>query len=317
MEGQLILARVEDYLQKANTGAPGMSEEIIEEAGERFKAVLRKTFNETRGGNFRIYMSNAGKASCQLVMERNGAPKEPLTAAFRMKMLMGDAAELILRAVMKGSGVVIDSSNVKVTLPLLPGIEIRGEYDFKIKGRIWDAKSSSRYAFDNKWSSGFHHIEQYDDFGYCAQLYGYAEADNAKVGGFIVVCKETGKLAAIDAVDTVEYRTKHLNKLKANVVQVLDTERPFTRNFSDEPETFYGKPTGNRTLGMTCGFCEFKYSCWPGLKRKEQAQSKATNKKMIYYTVWDEKNNIAPPKEVKEKPVRKSRAKNETPVSKS
>lgn len=314
MYGQLILAKVEDYLHRANTGAPGMAEEIVEEAGERFKAILRKTFNESRSGNFRIYMSNAGKPSCQMVMERNGAPKESQTAAFRMKMLMGDAAEIILRAVMKGSGVNIEASNVKVQLPLMAGIELRGEYDFKIDGRIWDAKSASRYSFENKWASGFSHIEQYDDFGYCGQLYGYAQADSSKVGGWIVVCKETGKLAAIEAVDTVEYRTKHLNKLKENVIKVLDTERPFTREFSDQPETFYGKPTGNRTLGTTCGFCEFKYSCWPGLVRKEKAQSQAKNKQMVFYTVYDEKNNVAPPKE--EKPVRKPRAKkSEAPIS--
>lgn len=308
MEGELILAKVEHYLQEANQGAPGMSEEIIEEAGERFKAVLRKTFNEKRSGQFRIYMSNAGKADCQLVMERNGAPKEPQTGAFRMRMLMGDAAELILRAVMKGSGVNIEISNVKVELPLMPGVSLRGEYDFKINGRIWDAKSASRYSFDNKWASGFAHIEQYDDFGYCGQLYGYAEADKSKVGGWIVVCKETGKLQAVDAIDTTEYRTKHLNKLKTNVIKVLDTERPFTRVFQDMPEAFYGKPTGNRVLGVTCGFCEFKYACWPGLVKKEKAQSQAKNKAMIYYTVWDEKNNAIPPKEEKPKTARKPRA---------
>lgn len=301
MEGQLILALVEDYLQRANQGAPGMSDDIINEAGERFKEVLRRTFNESRSGQFRVYMSNAGKPSCQLVMERNAAPKEPQTAAFRMKMLMGDAAEIILRAVMKGSGVNVEASNVKVQLPLMAGIELRGEYDFKINGRIWDAKSASKYSFEHKWASGFSHIEQYDDFGYCGQLYGYAEADKSKVGGWIVVCKETGKLAAVDAIDTTEYRTKHINKLKENVVKVLDTERPFTRNFEDIPETFYGKPTGNRVLGMTCGFCEFKFSCWPGLQRKEKARSEAKNKQMIFYTVYDESSNLTPVKEVKGK----------------
>jgi hypothetical protein len=314
MEGQLILARVEDYLQKANTGAPGMSEEIIEEAGERFKAVLRKTFNETRGGNFRIYMSNAGKPVCQLQMERNGAAQEPQTAAFRMKMLLGDATETILRAVMQASGVKIDASNVKVTLPILPGIEIRGEYDFKIKGAIWDAKSSSRYAFDNKWAAGFTHVEQYDDFGYCAQLYGYAEADNAKAGGFIVVCKETGRLTAIEAVDTPEYRAKHRNKIKENVIKILDVERPFERQFPDVAEAFYGKPTGNRTLGMSCSFCQFKWSCWPGLVKKEKARSQAKNKQLIYYTHYDKANEVAEPEEKPAPKARVSRKSSKVPA---
>lgn len=307
MQGELIKAKIEDYLYRANMGAPGMSEDIIQEAGERFKDILRRTFNESRSGNFRIYMSNAGKPSCQLVMERNAAPKEVQTAAFRMKMLMGDAAEIILRAIMKGSGVNLEASNVKVQLPLMENVTLRGEYDFKINGRIWDAKSASRYSFDNKWASGFSHIEQYDDFGYCGQLYGYAEADQSKVGGWIVVCKETGKLAVVEAVDSVEYRTKHLNKLRENVIKVLDIERPFVREFSDVAETFYGKPTGNRTLGVTCGFCEFKYSCWPGLVRKEKAQSQAKNKQMIFYTVYDEKNNETPVSEEQGKAPAKPR----------
>lgn len=310
MQGQIILTRLNDYLQRANQGAPGMSEEVINEAGERFKEILRRTFNETRSGQFRVYMSNAGKPLCQLQMERNGAAKEPQTAAFRMKMLIGDCTEIVLRAVMKASGVPIDASNVKVTLPLIDGVELRGEYDFKIKGAIWDAKSASRYSFDNKWAAGFSHVEQYDDFGYVAQLYGYAEADKSKVGGWIVVNKETGQLMAVEADDSPALRQKHFNKLRDNVFKVLDTSRPFERMFSDSAETFYGQPTGNRVLGITCGFCEFKHSCWENLQRKQKAGSEAKNKAMIWYTHWE--TNEAPKREKQGKAAAKPRTRRST-----
>lgn len=298
MQGQLILARINDYLHRANEGAPGMSKEVIEEAAERFKQVLNKTFNETRSGNFRVYMSNAGKPACQMVMERMGAPKEKQTAAFRMKMLIGDIAEITLRAIMKSSGVPVNASNIKVELPIAEGISLRGEYDFDIGGSIWDTKSSSNWGFKNKWGSGFSYIEEHDNFGYVAQLYGYSEASKKPVGGWVVLNKETGELMAVDANDTPEYRKKHLDKLKHNVFKVLDLERPFTREFQDEEEKFYGKPTGNRLLGYTCSMCEWRFACWPGLLRKPKAKSEARNRQMIYYTQYSEDNEASCTKEI-------------------
>ena len=315
MDGQLILARIQSYLQSANTSAPGMSEEIIEEAGERLKEVLRKTFNTQRGTNFRVYMSNAGRASCALTMERNGAKAEPQSYSFRLKMLVGDISEIVLRAVIKGSGTPIEKSNVKVELPIAEGISVRGEYDFRIGGRIWDAKSASNYSFRNKWQSGFSHIEANDDFGYCAQLYGYAIADNAVAGGFFVLNKETGEVSCTSAIDTPEYRDKHLKRIKDNVFKVLDTERPFERNYKDEEETFYGKPTGNRKLGFSCSYCVYKWDCWPGLVRKDKVQSEAKNKQLVYYTVYDPASEITKveekvqlPKDGKKVATRKRRA---------
>jgi hypothetical protein len=300
MDGNIILARVQGYLQSANDGAPGMSEETIQEAGERFKDIMRKTFNESRKGNFRMYMSNAGKPSCQLVMERNGAAKEAQPYSFRMKMLIGDITEITLRAVMKASGVPIDSSNQKVELRLNDIVSLRGEYDFNISGRIWDAKSSSGWTFKNKWGAGFDYVEQHDTFGYCAQLFGYAEAIKAKAGGWFVVNKETGEIICVEAKDTPEIRAKHLAKLEANVLNVLDVEKPFERLYPDELETFYSKPTGNRKLGFTCSMCEYKWSCWPGLKGRMQVKSEARNPRYQFYSVFDPKSE-----EVDVKPVGK------------
>jgi len=287
MDAQVIKAKITHYLQEANEGSPGMAEDIIEAAGERFKEVLSRAFNKDRR-NFRVSMSNAGRPACQLVMERDGVQAEAKEAGFRMKMLIGDAVEIILRAVMEASGINIQESNKKVELKLDEYITVLGELDWKIDGEVWDGKSSSKWAFENKWRSGFDYIEKHDDFGYCAQLYGYAEAEDAKAGGWIVVNKETGELDVVPAKDSPAKRKEHLQKLTQTVYKVLDTQRPFTREFSDEPETFYGKETGNRVLGFTCGWCDFKYSCWPGLKKKPAAKSKAKNPKMTYYTVYNE-----------------------------
>lgn len=300
MDGNIILAKIQGYLQSANDGAPGMSEEIIQEAGERFKDIMRKTFNESRKGNFRMYMSNAGKPSCQLVMERNGAAKEAMSYAQRMKFLIGDFTEIALRAIMKASGVPITTSNEKVELKLNDIVTLRGELDFDIQGRVWDCKSSSAWTFKNKWGAGFDHLEGSDPFGYCAQLFGYAEAKKIKAGGWFVVNKETGEILCAEAKDTPEIRAKHLKKLELNVLSVLDVEKPFERQFTDEVETFYGKPTGNRKLGFACGYCEFKWSCWPGLKGRMQVKSEARNPKFIYYSQFDPKSEEPDPVKTQE-----------------
>ena len=283
-KGLLVLTKIQAYLQSANTGAPGMSDEIIEEAGERFKMILRKTFNQTRGDNFRFSLSSYGRPECISMMERDKAPKEKQTYAFRMKMLVGDVTELLLRAIIKASGVAIEKSNQKVTLELGP-LKLNGEYDDRIDGAIYDTKSSAGWTFKNKWMRGFDEIEKSDSFGYCSQLFGYAEADKAKAGGWFVVNKESGEIVLVEARDTPELRAKWIKKGEENVYNVINPDHKFRRMFSDLPEYFKKQPTGNRKLDKPCEFCDYKFSCWPGLKVIPAVKSEAENPPMVYYTV--------------------------------
>ena len=222
-------------------------------------------------------------------MERDGTPKETQPYSFRMKMLIGDITELVLKAVIKGSGIKIDNSNGKVLLNLFDGKkQLPGEYDFKINGAIWDAKSASSWSFKNKWATGgFAGLEKDDPFGYIGQLYGYVEADKAKAGGFFVINKETGEILAVEASDSPELRKKHLKNFEDNILKVIDPNRPFTREFDDEPEYFRKVPTGNRKLTFKCVFCDYKFSCWPGLKYAPAVKSEAESAPMVYYTKLD------------------------------
>lgn len=283
-QGNLILGKIQQYLLAANTDKPGMSEEVINEAGEALKEVLRKTFNEQRPNDFKLYFSNAGRPACQLTMERDKAPKETFPYSFRMKMLLGDATEILARAIIKGSGIPITTSQGRVELAIGP-IKLRGKYDDLINGQIWDTKSASSWSFRNKWAKGFEAMAADDAFGYCSQLYGYAEAEKAQAGGWLVINKETGEWLAVEAPDSPAQRKKYIQKLEDNIVKVVDPDRPFTREFTDFPEYFRKKPTGNRVLGATCGFCDYKWSCWPGLKQQGAVMSEAQNPPDVYYTV--------------------------------
>ena len=54
--------------------------------------------------------------------------------------------------------------------------------------------------------------------------------------------------------------------------------------FEDSAETWRTKPTGNRRLGITCGFCDYKHACWENLKELPSVMSKAKIPPMVYYT---------------------------------
>lgn len=286
---EVYLRKIKAYLKAANEEAPGMDEAIIEDAGERLKAVLRKTFNTDRKGRkFKVYMSSAGRPTCQLLMARDNAKQEPKGPDFRMKMLIGDITEIALLAVMKGAGINITETNKRVELDA-DGVTMKGELDLTIDDEtVWDVKSASRWAYENKWSKSEEEFQAGDDFGYCEQLYGYARADNKEPGGWFVLNKETGELLVRAAPKDQETKDKFHDSLVQNVFSVINPETEFARSFSDEPEYFRKEPTGNRILGFTCSFCDFKYSCWPNLQYKRSIPSKAKNPKRVYYTHIEE-----------------------------
>lgn len=281
---QILEGRIRKYLEDSNDGAPGMSDEAMDEACEILRTALDRAFNQTRS-NFKVSMSAAGRPACQLVMQRNGVEPIKKTAGFAMKMLIGHITEAVLMSVIRSSNIPVESAHGKVDLPLDDHVSVRGTYDLEVDGEIWDIKSASHWSFRNKWvAGGFEAVEASDSFGYCAQLYGYSKASGKAVGGWFVVDKESGDIAVVKAKDTPEYRKKHLTKLRESTYKVLDLDREFTREFEDEPEKFRSKETGNRKLGFECSWCDFKEACWPGIKHLPEIPSKAKNKKLIWYT---------------------------------
>lgn len=283
----LMLQQVQTYLKAANVGAPGMDQEFIDEAAERVKQVLDVAFNQTRSSKFKLSMSSAGKPTCQLLMRRDGAKEESLGAAFRMKMLIGDITELVLLAVLKASGIDVTESNLKVKIDS-DGIKMNGELDLILNNEsVWDTKSCSRWAFDNKWKANDEIFEAGDDFGYLEQLYGYSKAAGKRPGGWFVVNKETGELLIRKARQEPEVMEKYLGNISDNLFKVINPNTQFERSFEDVPETFRKVPTGNRKLAMTCTFCSFKYTCWEGLQYRRSIPSAAKDPKMEYYTHID------------------------------
>lgn len=277
------------------SGNPEIPQEILDETAEQFADKLKR-FNETRGPKTGLpSLSQIGKPFCQLHAEKIGMDKIPELPSFRIRMTYGDMTEVLAVAILKSAGINIVSLNTKTKLTTSSG-DLNGEYDVIINmdGQLsmWDIKSASKFAFDRKFSS-YKKLKEDDSFGYIDQLWGYTLAERAnypdiKVGGWIVINKETGEMLVCPA--DPEDEDEYYKKIKNTIERYKEAnDFNFRKGFSDVEETFYKKPTGNRKLGFTCSYCNFKYSCWENLEYRPRAKSKSKDA-YEYYTFYKEED---------------------------
>lgn len=256
----------------------------IEDAGEMFKASLRKQLTEREKG-FRIRMSNLGRPVCQLQREKAGEEKEVMPYNHIVRMMLGDAVECIMEVLLRVAGLNITGGKEEAELEI-HGEQIRGENDIEIDGRVYDTKSSSPWAFTHKWSEGWSGVAKDDAFGYAAQLWGYATGTNKPQGGWIVVNKSTGEVEVVEA-DPSPDQVSQLEAFISENVKVIATDRPFIKCFEPTQELFRGKPTGNKRLHTTCTFCSYRASCWPDAVYKPQGGSKAVSPRHYWYSHYE------------------------------
>ena len=267
------------YMEDAANGKSTMSAETIQQVGQDVKLALARQFG---GGNkrdeFGLRMSNVGRPTCQLWFEKNEPEKSlPLPTTFVMNMMLGDIVEAVFKGLLKEAGVQYED-DAKVTLNLDDGASVSGTYDIVIDGAIDDVKSASNWSYNNKFES-FDALRQGDAFGYVAQLAGYAKAANKKAGGWWVVNKANGQFKYVPA------KGIDIDAEVAKIQQTADTikENKFERCFDAVPEKFRGKETGNKIIGTECGFCRYRFACWPTLQERPSVVSKAKEPKMVGY----------------------------------
>jgi len=281
MLAQIIEATLVSTLDRLSNREPvEVKDEWIEEAGEQFKAALRKQFTVTDDG-FTLRMSNIGRPLCQLQMAKSGVEGTRMTYNHVMRMLIGDAVEAILRVIMKAAKLPVTSDGDEVALNV-GGHTITGTSDVDIDNEVYDIKTCSPWAFKNKWQNGWDGLYKNDEFGYVGQLYGYADAQNKEAGGWIVVDKSSGELTVVPAEPTQSQREAITHHINGNVRAIVNDE-PFRRCFEAEAETYYGKPTGKTRLPKACSFCSYIKACWPNAEYKAQEASKAANPPYHWY----------------------------------
>jgi len=281
-----ILSKVQLYLDKAAKEPVKISDKLVEEFGEACKSALRKQFSEERRREFKPRMSNIGRPLCQLQMEAKNVKGEGQPYNVKMRNTFGDLIEALAVFVLKSAGVDIEDEQKNVKYKF-NGSSIEGRLDVKIDKKVWDIKSASPYSFEKKFGTagGFEEVVKDDAFGYVSQGYLYSESEKLPFGGWIVINKSTGEwtVCKTPLVDD-QYRVKALQDAKENL-KALRAKVPFKRCFNDIEETYRTKKTGNRTLGMICGFCPYKLPCWGSkLQLLPQQQSQGKNPKWVWYT---------------------------------
>lgn len=265
-----------------------VDDQWIEDAGEMFKEGLRKQLKREQE-NFRLRMSNIGRPACQLQMEKSGVEKQRMPYNHIIRMMMGDAIEAIMEVLLRMSGANITGGKDKASLSIAGEI-IKGENDIEIDNKVYDTKSASPWAYDNKWNDGWHGVYKDDNFGYTAQLLGYSYGLNKNPGGWIVVNKSTGEVRVVE----FDMPSSQVEKIMASVAETVRTvthDKPFKRCFEPHDEYFRGKLTGSKRLPSSCTFCPYIKSCWPEAELCPQTNSKAKTPKYYWYTVYNEAKN--------------------------
>ena len=268
------------FLQKALAGEASMTEAVTKQVAADVEAALNKQFNSPPRGDFRLRMSNIGKAPCQLWFEKNDPEdRRPFPPHFLMNMILGDIVEAVFKGLLRAVGQDFKDNDV-VTLKLPNGQEIKGEYDMEMDGKIDDVKSASPWSYKNKFDS-FNTLNEDDSFGYVAQLVGYAEGAGKEVGGWWVVNKASGEFKYVDASEVD--REAVLQDIQ-DTVNYIENDEPFERCFEPVEETFRRKPTGNVVLPSGCKFCSYKQKCHPNLVTRPSIPSTAKNPPEVDYT---------------------------------
>ena len=270
---------VHSFLRSAIEGKASMSDEIIEQVAADVVTSLHKQFNGGPRDSFRLRMSNIGKPRCQLWFAKNDPEtEENKPTSFMLNMLMGDWSEAIFKGILRASKVDF-KDNDNVTLDL-GDVSIKGEYDMILDDKVDDVKSTTPWGYDNKFTD-YNTLKNADDFGYVAQLVGYAKASGKEVGGWWVINKVNGQFKYVPAEEADSETV--LETIK-DTVNYINNDEPFERCFEPEEETYRRKPSGNMKLNKTCNWCDHKKKCWPDLQERESLASQAAIKPVVNYT---------------------------------
>jgi peroxiredoxin family protein len=234
------------------------SPERLERFSKRLAAsVVRKVNPEERV--FKLSMSSIGTRCNRKLWYKKNKPgdAESLPVEAKIKFMYGDILEELLLFFAEEAGHSVTGCQDKVELH-----GITGHRDAVIDGVVVDVKSASTFSFQ-KFKKGLTYAD--DSFGYVDQLQGYLKAadDDPLVtdksrAAFLVIDKTLGHIT-LDIHQRSNLDFAVLAKVKTAAV-----ERPMPpdRQYELEPE---GK-SGNLKLCMECSYCDFKRSCYPGLR---------------------------------------------------
>lgn len=270
--------KIHRYLEDVRKGKRGMADATIARIIKDVKEAVEKQFNQDQR-KFTLRMSNIGRPYCQLWFDKN-QPEEGLepSANFLMNMMIGDIVEAVFKGVLTEAGVEF-SDGFKSTLELGKH-KIDGTHDLIMDKRVDDIKSASPWSYKNKFKD-YETLKSHDSFGYVGQLAGYSKALGVDVGGWWVINKATGEFKYVSAWDMAVDKQDILDDIQDKADKL--ERNKFERCFEPVEETFRKKPTGNKVLAEECGWCKYRYKCWPSLQELPSLASQAKEKPTVAY----------------------------------
>lgn len=270
--------KIHRYLEDVRKAKRGMSSATIARIVRDVQEAVEKQFNQSER-KFTMRMSNIGRPYCQLWFDKN-KPEEgiDMPANFLMNMMIGDIVEAVFKGVLTEAGVDF-SDGFKSTLSV-GNHRIDGTHDLIMGKRVDDIKSASPWSYNNKFKD-YATLKSHDSFGYIGQLAGYSKALGVEPGGWWVVNKGTGEFKYVSAWDMAVDRQDILDEVEEKADKLAQNK--FERCFEPVEETFRKKPTGNKVLGEECGWCRYRYKCWPSLQELPSLASQAKEPPMVAY----------------------------------
>jgi len=229
-------------------------EENLAALGEAVKDAVRDQLRTRKGGPA-LRFSGIGKQPRQLWYDAHVDPElaEPLEPQAVMKFLYGHIIEAVALFLCKEAGHEVTDEQKEVEVD-----GIKGHMDACIDGHVVDVKSASPFGF-KKFAEG--EITPKDDsFGYIRQLSGYATCED-KPAAFLAIDKVAGRFA-LSPLSSYAIKGHPPAPRIAMLKEALAKDTPPERCYSDVED---GK-SGNRKLGMECGYCKWKNVCWPELR---------------------------------------------------
>lgn len=228
-----------------------IKEEDAAEFGKTLGAMLVRRLSYQREKPT-VRLSNAGTPCKRKLWYSVNVPElaEKLDAPARIKFLFGDIIEELILFLARLAGHTVEREQEEVEVA-----GVKGHIDAIVDGELVDVKSASPYSFD-KFKDGL--SREVDGFGYLTQLGSYRSALGLRRAHFLPVNKVLGQLH----LDTHEDDGRDYEQVVEEAKRTVQSPEPPPRGFVDVPD---GK-SGNRKLGVQCSYCDFRETCWPGLR---------------------------------------------------
>ena len=250
---------------------------VLQDFAKDVTDAVVNSLTEERKPRNNLRLSMIGQPARKVWYSVRSTEQEELAGSDYIKFLYGDILEALLVFLSKVSGHKVSDQQKQVVLN-----DVVGHQDAVVDDVLVDFKSASSFSF-KKFTEGM--VFKDDPFGYVAQLSAYAQANNAREAGWVVIDKTTGQIAycpvhqmeMINASQKIDYLR---NAIK-------DSEPP-SRCYDDVPD---GK-SGNMQLAVGCNYCPYKFDCWSDANNGKGLRAFQYATSVKYLTNVDREPNV-------------------------